>query len=124
CVLMVARVSREERLMISRRRFLASAVAGAAAAGLYRERVHAAAPLETYKDPMTGARVHKLTTVDMEARVVYQTHPQWSADQSRFLYISQRPGGWVPVVLDMATGKRRPLVESPVTEFLDVANNR
>lgn len=110
--------------MITRRSFLATACAGAAASLVLQRRAGADSPFDYYIDPFTGATVHKLTTDETQDQVVYQTHPQWSKDRSRLLYRSHRDGLWAPIVLDMATGERRVLVHGPDAEFLDIENNR
>ncbi len=112
--------------MITRRMFLAGFGVGCVG-GLVASRTQVWAqdsPFESYADPVTGAQVHMLTNNDYQDQVVYQTHPQWSKDQSLLLYSSKRGDAWLPTAMGMKTGVSRPLVDTPVTEVLDVRNNR
>jgi len=66
----------------------------------------------SYTDEKTGATVYNLTRGEADDHVMYQTHPMWTQGMDYFLFYSRRSGeGMLPHLLEMDTGKARPIIK-------------
>jgi len=78
----------------------------------------------SYQDEKTGARIFNLTPGGGENQIIYQTHPMWTRNMEHLVFHSQQEGHGGPWMLEMKSGKTRPVpVESYATGTMTWKNN-
>lgn len=78
----------------------------------------------SYQDEKTGVRIFNLTPDGGENQIIYQTHPMWTRNREHLVFYSQREGHGGPWMLELKSGKARPVpVESYSTGTMTWKNN-